>query len=444
MPADGFGAELVDKVLPATADVVVIGSGITGAATAAAVAARGAAVVLVEKEDGPAREGSGRAQGSLRLQGRHPSELPLAREALRLWGRAAAEDPDHDIELATRGNLYFCTSEEEKPLLLSLVDHARAAGLIGVEYLDADRTREVVPAASGPFLGAMWSSVDAQCQPDKGTGLFVRRAERAGARFFYRVKATRLLESGGRITGVQTTSGRIGAAAVVVTAGVWTPHLLATVGLRVPLMPVCLSEVETQAMAPLFGPTVRAFGFGARQRPDGRIVASAGLGARVTRWVSLYDLRGLRHWLPLARVFRKNLRLRVDGAQIWREVRHRTSLSTALMLQPALEPAPDRPSVDAALSRLAVVFPGAAGARALRYWGGLIDMTPDGLPVIDGTSGPLGLTVVTGLSGHGLALGPVLGEIASELALDGSTGRPIEPFALARFTGRVGRPEVLI
>ena len=91
-----------------------------------------------------------------------------------------------------------------------------------------------------------------------------------------------------------------------------------------------------------------------------------------------------------------------------------------------------------------MVFPGAAGARALRCWGGLIDMTPDGLPVIDGTSGPLGLTVVTRLSGHGLALGPVLGEIASDLALDGSTGRPIEPFALARFTGRVARPEVLI
>jgi sarcosine oxidase len=59
-------------------------------------------------------------------------------------------------------------------------------------------------------------------------------------------------------------------------------------------------------------------------------------------------------------------------------------------------------------------------------------------------SGPRGLTVVTGLSGHGLAFGPVLGEIASELALDGSTGLPIEPFSLARFTGEVASPEVMI
>jgi sarcosine oxidase, subunit beta len=430
--------------LPATADVVVVGSGITGAATAAALAARGAGVVVVDKEDGPAREASGRAQGSLRLQGRHPSEFPLAQESLRLWARAAAEDPAHDIELATAGNLYFCTSEDEKPLLLSLVGHARAAGLTGVEYLDADRARGIVPAAAGPFLGAMWSPVDAQCQPDKGTGLFVRRASRAGARFGYGVKVTRLLESRGRITGVQTTSGRIGAGKVVVAAGIWTPHLLTGVGVTVPLMPVCLSEAQTQAVAPLMRPTVRASGFGARQRPDGRIVVSAGLGARVTRRVSLYDTGGLRYWLPRARAFRTSLRLRVDGGQLVRELRNRTRLGEALIPQPSPEPVPDRACADQGLARLAAVFPGAAQARVTKYWGGLVDMTPDGLPVIDGACGPPGLTVITGLSGHGLALGPVLGEIAADLALDGSTGRPIEPFSLARFAGKVALPAGMI
>jgi len=430
--------------LPATADVVVVGSGITGAATAAAAAARGADVVLVDKEDGPACEGSGRAQGSLRLQGRHPSEFPLAQESLRLWSRAAEEDPGHDAELAAGGNLYFCTSQGEKLLLMSLVSQARACGLAGVEYLDRNQAREIVPAAAGPFLGAMWSPVDAQCQPDQGTRLFTRRAERAGARLAYGVKALRLVESGGRITGVETTRGRVSTGAVVVAAGIWAPHLLATVGVTVPLKPVCLSEAETQPLAPLFRPTVRAFGFGARQRPDGRLVASGGLGARVTRRLSLYDLRDLRHWLPRARTFRRNLRLRVDGRQLLREISHRTSLSPALIPERSAEPVPDRRSVDGALVRLATVFPAAAAARAVRYWGGLVDMTPDGLPVVDGTCGPPGLTLIGGLSGHGLALGPVLGEIASDLALDGATSRPIGPFSLARFTGQVASPEVMI
>jgi sarcosine oxidase subunit beta len=70
---------------------------------------------------------------------------------------------------------------------------------------------------------------------------------------------------------------------VVVAAGVWAAYLLTGAGIRLPVMPVCLSEVETAPLPPLFGPTVRAFGFGARQRPDGRLVVSAGLGARAAR-----------------------------------------------------------------------------------------------------------------------------------------------------------------
>jgi len=429
--------------LPTTADVVVVGCGVTGTAIAAAAAARGASVVLLDKEDGPGREASGRAQGSLRLQGRHPSELPLALEALRLWREAAADDPGHDVELTTGGNIYFCTRDEEKPLLLALTRQAHDAGLSGVEFLDPQATRAIVPAATGRFIGAMWSPVDAQCQPDQATRLYVRRAQRAGVRIAYGVKATRILHAAGRVIGVHTTQGRIDADAVAVAAGVWTPHLAATVGLKVPIMPVCLTELETQPLERLFAPTVRAFGFGARQRPGGRLVVSAGLDATVTRRISLYDLHGLPHWLQRARTFRKNLRLRVDGRQILRELTRRTSLGPAVVPQPSPEPQPDRRSVDRALSRLATVFPQAGEARAERYWGGLVDMTPDGLPVIDGAAGPQGLTVVAGLSGHGLALGPVLGEIGADLCLDGTTCRPIAPFALGRFDGRVPSPEVM-
>jgi sarcosine oxidase subunit beta len=380
----------------------------------------------------------------LRLQGRHATEFPLALEALQLWNQAAREDPDIDIELAHGGNLYFCTTEDERPVLMSLVAQARSAGLVNVEFLDREQASEIVPAATGPFLGAMWSPVDAQCQPDKATGLYVRRAERAGTKFAYGVKAIRLLESAGRITGVQTTAGRIDAGAVVVAAGIWTPHLLATVGVKIPIMPVCLTEVETEATTPLFTPSIRAFGFGARQRPSGQMVVSGGLNARLTRRFSLYDCNGLRYWLPRARAFRKNLRLRPNGRQILREVAHLRAVGPTLVPRQSPEPRPDRSSVDAALARLAVVVPEAGAVSSGRYWGGMVDMTPDGLPVIDGTAGPRGLTVVAGLCGHGLALGPVLGEIASDLCLDGTTSRPITSFRLDRFTGTVAQPEMMI
>ncbi|MFC4056157.1 NAD(P)/FAD-dependent oxidoreductase [Actinomadura syzygii] len=428
--------------LPSTADVVVVGSGIIGAAAAAAAAGRGGRVVLLDKEDGPAREASGRAQGSLRVQGRHDAEVPLAREALELWARAAEEG---DFELVTGGNLYLRTSDEELPVLRRLVEQAHRAGLHSVELLDAERTRELVPSATGPLLGAMWSPMDAHCQPRKGTEHYVRRAGRAGAHLAYGVKVTRLLQTRGRITGVDSTAGPVHADAVVVAAGVWAPYLAKTVGLKVPIMPVVMSELETEPMKPLFSQTIRAFGFGARQRPCGRVVVSAGLNAKVSHGVSLSDLHGLRYWLPRAISFRENLRLTIDTRRILEQLRRRSSLSMALVPHRSPEPQIDRPLVDGSLVRLATVIPELRDAKAARYWAGLVDMTPDGLPIIDGAAGPQGLTVIAGLSGHGFTLGPVLGEIAADLSLDGKTSRPIDAFRLYRYSaGQIDRPEMMV
>ncbi len=430
------------RELPSGADVVVVGAGITGAATAAAVAARGASVLLVEKEDGPAHEGSGRAQGSLRVQGRHAAEFPLAVEALRLWREAAEEA---DFEFVVGGNLYFATRDSDLPVLRGLVDEAHASGLADVALLDPDQTREVLPAATGPFLGAMWSPIDAQCQPEKGTEAFVRRALDRGAGVAYGVKATRVIERAGRVAGLETSAGTVAASAVVVAGGAWTPYLASTVGLAVPIMPVVMSEVETKALPPVFRQTIRAFGFGARQRPGGRVVVSGGLNAVVRHEVSLYDLNGLRFWLSRAADFRSHLRLQLGARRILRQIATMSTLDTRLVPDRSPEPRPDRVAVDRALARLAGVIPAMAAATPARYWGGLVDMTPDGLPVIDGACGPEGLTIITGLSGHGFTLGPALGAIAAGLAVDGVSPLPIEGFRLARFSEPgVRRPEMLI
>lgn len=428
--------------LPKTADVVVIGSGIVGAATAAAVAARGASVVLIEKELQPAREGSGRAQGSLRVQGRHRAEFPLALEALDMWKEAAE---DGDFEFVQGGNLYFQTTPEERGVLEGLVAEAHAAGLKDVELLTPDQVREVMPAASGPFLGAMWSAIDAQAQPEKATQYFADKAERNGVTTCFGVKATALREVRGQIGEVHTSAGVISTNRVVVAGGVWTPYLTSTVGVKVPLMPVIMSELETAPLPPLFTQTIRAFGFGARQRPNGRTVVSAGLNAKIGHDVSLSDLNGLKYWLPRAMSFRKALKLRLDIPRSLRQIGYRSTLDTRLVPHASPEPRVDYKLVDASLARMARVIPAFADAQVARYWAGLVDMTPDGLPIIDGNVGVEGLSVVTGLAGHGLHLGPVLGEIAAELALEGATSRPIEAFSLSRYAGgNVGSPEMMI
>src|SRR4029077_5859802 len=106
------------------------------------------------------------------------------------------------------------------------------------------------------------------------------------------VKATRVSTTADRVMGIETTAGTLATDALVVAAGVWTPDLTRTVGIDVPIMPVVMSELETKPVPPLFKATLRGFGFGARQRPGGQLVVSAGLNARVWHSVSLADLHG--------------------------------------------------------------------------------------------------------------------------------------------------------
>ena len=81
--------------------------------------------------------------------------------------------------------------------------------------------------------------------------------------------------------------------------------------------------------------------------------------------------------------------------------------------------------------------PGAAhpeGGAAHRAWGGLIDLTPDALPVLDAPDEIAGLVVGAGFSGHGFCLGPVSGEVLADLALGRPPRHDVSAFRLARFT----------
>jgi sarcosine oxidase subunit beta len=91
--------------------------------------------------------------------------------------------------------------------------------------------------------------------------------------------------------------------------------------------------------------------------------------------------------------------------------------------------------VAAAISRGAEVVPALERAGVARVWGGLIDMTPDGLPILARVPEVDGLVVAAGFSGHGFCLGPVTGQIIRELVTAGRASLPLEPFRLSRFAG---------
>jgi len=414
---------------PNAVDVVVVGAGICGVTCDASLAARGATVLVVEKGGTVASEQSGRAQGAIRVQGREPAEIPLALEALSLWRQVDAAD---DIELTFGGNMYICTDESEVRAASELVSLSHQAGLHNVRLLDPIEARQIIPAATGTFVAAMWSAHDGQCQPAKATEYFARRACTQGAVFAYDTLVTKIVERGGTVSGVETSHGPIAARAVVLAGGVWTSVLAATAGVNVPLMPVAVSECETEAVAPLIPATLRTFHFGARQRPGGTIVVSAGMGTVVDHYVSFASLRNLHIWARRLFHHRNAIRLRYDWRKMLREVSERSVVSPKLITINQ-HPEPNRALMDKSHRALAGVIPALRSVRIARYWAGMIDMSPDGLPIVDASTGPEGMVILAGLSGHGLALGPVLGEIAGDLALTRHTSRPIAPFSLQRF-----------
>jgi len=102
---------------------------------------------------------------------------------------------------------------------------------------------------------------------------------------------------------------------------------------------------------------------------------------------------------------------------------------------PVLPPAED---VIAALTRGIEVLPALADASVARVWGGLLDMTPDALPIIERAPEIGGLIIAAGFSGHGFCLGPVTGQIVRDLVLEGRTAFPIQPFKRDRFAAVSG------
>jgi sarcosine oxidase, subunit beta len=94
---------------------------------------------------------------------------------------------------------------------------------------------------------------------------------------------------------------------------------------------------------------------------------------------------------------------------------------------------PDAATLSGMLMRVAEVLPAFATTPVERFWGGVIDLTPDALPVLGPVPGIAGLHVASGFSGHGFCLGPVTGRIMRDLLLGREQERDLAAFAFERF-----------
>lgn len=374
----------------ATQDVIVIGGGITGCATAYELSKRGVRVTLLEREHLNAM-GSGWTLAGVRQSGRDVAELPIAHAAIRRWEHLG-EELGAEIHYRQNGNLRLAFTEEEAETIRQVVKDGNASG-VDMEWIDSAGAREIAPDLTESVLGASFCPTDGHADNARVVQAYADAAQRQGARIIGGVEVLQIATSGSSVTGVITTEGSYPADAVVIAAGIYTPKLLDSLGLSLPIYVTQTPVAETVptsalTLTPVLG--VAEGNFAARQTAEGSI-----------RFIG----RG----------------------EHWNEPCPHTD-ETVGMTTGALE----------LMSRRVVeVLPGMERVRIARIWAGLIDKTPDTLPVLDAVPEIAGLVVGAGFSGHGFGIGPMSGEILANLVVDGEDGRfNLQPFRLGRFAGK--------
>ena len=376
-------------------DVVVIGGGISGTAAAYELARAGARVTLLEKGR-LASMASGWTLAGVRQSGRHPAELPFAKAAVARWANLS-DELGADVEYRREGNLRLARTPDEVPVIRRIVAEQGALGLDLTFLPDNVTVREIAPALSDAVLAASFCPTDGHANPIAAVHAFAAAAQRHGADISTETTVTAIASIGGKIDGVATGNGRIAADAVVVTAGVYAPRLCAPLGIGLPIEIGHVSVAQTVPTTPLIAQVlgVAAADLALRQEAGGRVRFTGG----GSPWP--HDLDAL-----------------ASGDD------------------PVMPPAGE---IVTALSRAVEVIPSLAAVPLARVWGGLLDMTPDALPVIERSPAIDGLVVAAGFSGHGFCLGPVTGQIVRDLVQTGATPYPIAPFRADRFAHIAGR-----
>jgi sarcosine oxidase, subunit beta len=365
-------------------DVIVLGAGLMGAATAFFLARRGANVTLIER--GPVGAGATVASfGNIRRSGRHLAQLPLAARSLALWEQAEAL-LGRDVEFRATGHLRLIFDAEGLAQMHAYAAQAAPFGL-GLEELGANDLRARFPGLGQGAIGASLSPRDGSANPRLVGPAFAAAAARLGARVVDHAGAVSVARSASGFD-VTTAQGVFGAGAVVNCTGWHGAALAAQFGEPVPLVPygplMGVTEPLPHRIAPVVGEWGAAHGAYLRQVERGNVV----FGGAVDR-VAVDPATGFARPDPL-----------LLPAQ----------LRAVLRLCPAL-----------------------ADVAVIRQWSGAEGYVADMLPVLGPSGTTPGLFHAFGFCGHGFQLGPGVGDALAELVTTGACETPLEAMHIGRF-----------
>ncbi|MEO0082821.1 MAG: FAD-binding oxidoreductase [candidate division WOR-3 bacterium] len=365
-----------------TADVIIIGAGIIGAATGYYLAKKKLKVLVLEKRF-PCYGSTGRCIGGIRQQYAHPLSIQVMIESVKIFS-TLSEELNRDIEWYQGGYLFLAHSEEKKQTYLSAIELQKKYGL-PVKFISADDCAQIVKGLNidGLFGGA-YCPTDGQANPFAVTYGYLQGIKKYQGKILTNSEVIKITTNGDKVISVMTQSGDEFFAPIIVNAaGPWAKRIAQMVGLDVPIEPERHESLVTEAVERLFDPMLVDY------RPDGcYFIQNYGTGHFIGCYTPIPNDPGY----------------------------HINASSEFLTEMPR---------------RMARLVPKLKDIKVIRQWAGSYEMTPDGNPIVDKT--PIdGFYISAGMCGHGFMFGPALGKFMSEIITTGKSSLPLTDFALNR------------
>ena len=429
--------------IPADADVVVIGGGIVGVSTAWFLAKQGVRVVLCEKGH-IAGEQSGRNWGWVRVQGRDEREIPMMQEALRIWD-SFKEETGEDVGFTRQGCFFTAQNDKE---MRSFEEWVRTADEYGIDsrLIDRGELGKHIHGSPIDWAGAVVTPSDGRAEPHKAAPAFARAAERAGATVLTSCAVRGLETSGGEVSAVVTEHGVIKTSVVLCAAGAWTSFFCRSLGVAVPQLKVRGTVARTAPCDGVLEGNLFDERLGIRRREDGGYTVAH--GSILQHPITPSTFRWSLKFVPALMQELKVLRLRF-GKEFFEELSmpRRWSLDDVTPFEKTrvLDPAPSKSVLRGIRRNIDTMFPHMADTPIVESWAGMVETSPDVVPMIGAVDGIPGFHIATGFSGHGFGLGPGAGKAIAGMLTGVDIGIDLGPLRLSRFfDGSPIRPQSTI
>jgi len=367
-------------------DVVVIGGGVNGLAIAYNLAARhGIKDVAVFEAAYIGSGASGRNTQVIRANYNTPENVPLYKESLGIW-RSLSAELDFNILFSTQGELDLCHTrdaldvEKDKVLL----NQAYGVETVILTPEEIEKENPLVDLSGGgelPVIGASYHPPGSFARHDSVVWGYATAAQRLGVDIHEGVRVEDIDVQGGRATGIKVGGRTISAGTIVSAVAGHTTVVCGMAGVRLPISTHPLQAFVTEPYRPV-----------------------------LTGLVSSMNL-----YIYVSQTARGEL---LAGAEILPYNTYSTRSTFDFLSEAA--------------KRSIQILPFMAGARAMRQWTGLCDMSPDSSPIL-GETEVKDFFVAAGMGTWGFKGSPVFGRTMAELIATGRTPELIAPFAPTRF-----------